>query len=882
MNGIDLLDEFRGRRSEPAFSELVRRYTNLVYAAAKRRLASQSLAQDAAQAVFIRLARNPPQLSNDTELSGWLHRTTVHVSIDLWRAEVRRRAREEHAAAMQLEPNPNPSSAQIAPALDEALNDLTEPDRQVILLRFFDHKSMRELGGVFGISEDAAKMRVSRALDRLRDQLSARGVTCTVLALGAFLAERSVEAAPEEVAAAVAAFQYPIAYAAISAAGGATGFLGRGALAKVAGGIAAVTLVGVSVWLAAHRRETPPRIAAGSASNAPSRIAGASKSSPPGASNPALAVPDATEPNPARLLQAVLRARQRIESGSIEFQVETLPSAAGRTNRSRIAAVFDGTKRRFESFAREYSYTYDPDPKRAEEIEAKAQAYGPDAEGAVQAGLLRGFEAHRVTTYDGAALVQYSEEDGKPGSATVDDPAKGSSAFVFDPRCLGLATSFSPQLTLEQCLNPGSAEPAQLMGKETVEGVPVWHVRQLVSGRPRDFWLDAAQPVRVLKVQAGSSVVISRYDSSQPRNPLPKEVIKTAYRNGAPDFETHIVQTASQFNVVLDPATFSLAGLAMKPGTAVSDIRAHRRLGYWTGADLSQDPPRQTAKAPQDQPKLEDMLAVLDFDTTSASALDAATWILLNTPDGPEVDKAAAVILQYHARSPELAPLCQRMERMRHRCAGEFLTTILKENPHPDVKAAACFALATLRKDESKYGEDKKTAAEAEQLFQRSIKEFSPAGPDAASLAAQATAQLDELRRMSIGKPAPDFEAADLNGQTVRLSQQRGKVAVVVFWLASTLGAPEENLMLFGSFQERPFVCIAVNCDNDLNRVMPVIKKYPLPWPVILDGGSGPVAGKWDVQHWPAVYVLDRQGVIRAREPRGPALVDTVAKLLAE
>lgn len=107
MNGTDLLAEFRKSRAEGAFGELVRRYTNLVYSVAKRRLRNGALAEEVTQTVFIRLAKAAPNLRGDAELVAWLHRTTVHASIDLWRSESRRRAREEHAVAMQAEPAEN-------------------------------------------------------------------------------------------------------------------------------------------------------------------------------------------------------------------------------------------------------------------------------------------------------------------------------------------------------------------------------------------------------------------------------------------------------------------------------------------------------------------------------------------------------------------------------------------------------------------------------------------------------------------------------------------------------------------------------------------------------------------------------------------------------
>ncbi len=207
MNGSELLAEFRNTRSEGAFSELVRRYTNLVYSIAKRRLSNGPLTEEVTQTVFTRLAEAIPKVKGEAELVAWLHRTTVHVAIDVWRSETRRRTREQHAAAMEP-----PESAQlwdeIAPHLDEALNQLNDADRQAVLLRYFERKPMRDIGRILGVSEDAAKMRLSRAIDRLRTQLKLRGVTCAAGALSGLLAERSVEAAPSQLVASLSAAKF--------------------------------------------------------------------------------------------------------------------------------------------------------------------------------------------------------------------------------------------------------------------------------------------------------------------------------------------------------------------------------------------------------------------------------------------------------------------------------------------------------------------------------------------------------------------------------------------------------------------------------------------------------------------------------------------------
>ncbi len=201
MNGAKLLESYRSTGSETAFAELLQRYTNLVYSVAKRRVSDQSIAEEVTQTVFIRLAKSPPKLTHDGELASWLHRTAVHVAIDVWRSETRRRTREEQSVAMQsLTTEEAKVWEDITPHLDEALSKLSEEDRQALLLRFFERKPMRDIGSILGVSEDAAKMRVSRALNRLRGQLVPHGIACSVAALGLIVTARSVEAAPANLA----------------------------------------------------------------------------------------------------------------------------------------------------------------------------------------------------------------------------------------------------------------------------------------------------------------------------------------------------------------------------------------------------------------------------------------------------------------------------------------------------------------------------------------------------------------------------------------------------------------------------------------------------------------------------------------------------------
>jgi RNA polymerase sigma factor (sigma-70 family) len=195
MNSAQLLTRFCKTGSNEAFTELVRRHSDLVFSIAKRRLGSAALAEEIAQVVFVRLARIRPQLSSDYALLGWLHRTTLHVSIDFVRAEARRRIREEKSME-SAGSDDNSRWQELTPFLDEALDRLKDEERGILLLRFFDRKPFTEVGMAYRISEDAAKMRVARALEKLRDLLAEQKVYCTAGMIRGLLLSRAVEASP--------------------------------------------------------------------------------------------------------------------------------------------------------------------------------------------------------------------------------------------------------------------------------------------------------------------------------------------------------------------------------------------------------------------------------------------------------------------------------------------------------------------------------------------------------------------------------------------------------------------------------------------------------------------------------------------------------------
>jgi uncharacterized protein (TIGR03435 family) len=245
---LDLLRQFARENSQDAFNEIVRRHLNLVYSAARRQVRSPQLAEEIAQSVFTDLARNAGKLKPGTILTAWLYSVTRWTAIDVVHKESRRQLREQIAVEMNDMNATANDWTQIEPLLDDAMAALDETDRSAILLRYFENKSLREVGASLKISDDAAQKRVSRAVERLREFFSKRSVTIGASGLAVLISANAVQSAPIGLAKVVAT----VAVAKGAAAGGSTLTLAKGALKIMAWTQAKTAMVvGVGVLLAA-------------------------------------------------------------------------------------------------------------------------------------------------------------------------------------------------------------------------------------------------------------------------------------------------------------------------------------------------------------------------------------------------------------------------------------------------------------------------------------------------------------------------------------------------------------------------------------------------------------------------------------------------------
>jgi thiol-disulfide isomerase/thioredoxin len=327
-------------------------------------------------------------------------------------------------------------------------------------------------------------------------------------------------------------------------------------------------------------------------------------------------------------------------------------------------------------------------------------------------------------------------------------------------------------------------------------------------------------------------------------------------------------------------------------------------------------------------------------------AFDALAWVVAFGYTSADSDVAAELLARDHASNPRLWPLCQEMARGPITLArGVLLRAILEHGPDRTLRGRAGFALAAFRRDEADFArllgaglspwqaqfltperlgkfralDPAQLTREAQSLLELVLRDYpdvrpvrlNPA-PDHAwdartldkksqdaevadrTLGELARPLLDELRRLEVGRPAPEIEGEDAEGKAFRLGDYRGKVVLLTFsgnWCGPCRSMYPHERELVKRYAGRPFALLSVNTDEERETLRESIKSGEITWRCWWEpgGAGGATPARWNVHSWPTIYILDHEGVIRNKsvgfigtEKSGPGLERAIDPLLAE
>ena len=592
------------------------------------------------------------------------------------------------------------------------------------------------------------------------------------------------------------------------------------------------------------------------------------------------------------LLDAVVRARNEIACGKIEWLVterRTYPVKHG-VDHSRIVMTFDGIKRRSELFQRELVFNYSPIGD-GESLTRKLNELQGDRDELVRLGLARWYDTHRRYVFDGSRLMDYD------GSSTrVSDPEKrGSQSQIWDPRVLGLThIAFATQtaedfLTFDDGVKVEEPIPVDLHGKSALQIVV-----SRTDGSQRRFWFDAEKTARVVRVEgiepdgATDFVVTSEFADDA----MPTKIVKKMFRQRKLFIETTFVRGQAMFDVAADPAWWSLAGLDMHVGAPVTDIRIRQRIGYWDGQGLSQSLPSsaKSGRPSASPPHSGKLLDVAKQNPKTDLAFEAVSWIITNTPDGPDVERAIEIMLRDHIEDARMSRFCCVLESSNSPKVERICRAAINRSPHRDVQANAKYTLANYLRNmaqsaSAELRDGSQFTDQAKILLQELVEDCKDIKRDGVKLDEIVAANLDEIQTQEIGCLAKDIVGKDIDGQTFKLSEYRGKVVVLTFsssWCGACVQMYPQKRALVEKYDARRFAILSVNADTMKETLEEAFAENKITWRCWWDGESRSIAENWHVKAWPAVYVIDGDGIIRFKNVRGEFLAKAVQRLMGE
>lgn len=265
-------------------------------------------------------------------------------------------------------------------------------------------------------------------------------------------------------------------------------------------------------------------------------------------------------------------------------------------------------------------------------------------------------------------------------------------------------------------------------------------------------------------------------------------------------------------------------------------------------------------------------------------------------------DETVAILREHHFASPKLLKLLNSFSQDSPGPRRQFAEDLAEKHPDRTVRGKATLALGRmsrvylidgLKKKPNfggRLGTPDELRARARLNLHRVAQDYADVEADEeeatlGELAKDELAGLDNAGRLEVGNRAPDIVSEDLDGKPLTLSANGGKVTLLVFWgswCGPCMRLVPREAALAKKYMGRPFQIYGVNGGDERDVAKAAALKKEMTWPSFYSGKDrGGLAAIWNVDAWPAVYLIGPDGVIRYKG-HGDDLEEAVERAITE
>jgi RNA polymerase sigma factor (sigma-70 family) len=927
LSDAQLLEQFLAGLDEGAeagFAALVERHGPMVLRVCRQVLGDPHDAEDAFQATFLVLARRAGSVRRRDSVASWLHGIARRLALHARADAARRRRHECQSAAMRNFETRDEPDIEGWPELHEELARLPSTYRESVVLCYMEGLTTAAAARRLGCAQGTVLARLSRARARLRRRLIGRGLAPSAGLLMAGLSpgaaraavpaglSRSVMTAATKIAAGSSAAGV-VPSSVVALAEGVLSMLFRSRIRGMLATVTAFAAVAIGIGMLAHR---PAGARPQAAPAAP--VARRDRAPQARDGRPTELVVRAADLSRERGAEAFMGiAAIDPETGKWQTIYKGRSIGPGRVSPDGRSLLYSSPGANLPP-ALTGIWVYDMTGQRTlprRIFDRRGEPFWINDGRQVVIGTWTDTGSVRYETWrvnaDGSEPTRLPIPEGDLVlDASRDGTWLATRTLDGDPKHIGRLTLVHPDGTGARHLTEGSAKDDRF---------------SIFKIAPDGRSVAYAEITTVDKVRHAELFIVDIEGRQRRRIPSHFEPGTTVGVNWSPDGSRLVLNLTSGENkqgsivlVDLDGPNYHLRKLPLPPGQWNLQVCDWTTLASGLRLEATDEPPdpktlwgryqalRQEAinKFPLPRSYAGRFLQLAESAPDDPSAVDALICVVQFGFVGPEFDRAIELLARSHASERRVGHAAGSLVNKASPSADRLLRAVIEKNPDRTIRGWACLSLGRYLKNQSEQvrsiqedpgqgqqwqamfldlGGDKESIErfcrrdpdalmkEAEAAFERVVKEFGDLPGRDETLGQEARSELNEIRSLRPGKPAPEVIGTDVDGRPLKLSDHGGRVVLLSFW-ADWCGSCRAHVpyerALVARMQDRRFVLLGVNGDGDKDKLGALIQKEDITWRSWWDGGGsantpGPIARQFNVQTWPTFYLIDHRGVIR-------------------